>query len=594
MKKTVLFILTFSIILNIFNLVYGAENKSLRAKFKESDIAGTNFKEITITPYDYDDDDDEDEEKTYYIYLPSGYFVEGTSASYVADRNGKYPFTIYDGRYKNTFIHKVDDIDDDIPSKDKKENKDKIDFSYELKYDYEKKQVLFNMKLDKLSNVTTPGSRTITNEVNYFIKSLENNIPFDFTIIIDEESFNYKLIKQGEYYLLIYISPVNYNDYSTIVEYNGYNFTNNKKYTTYPSKDIYDDNGKYEVLVKSDASQQIFNFNISGIDYRRPSVDIEFLDDDTFNLEFEDDFELDYIITFDGKYVDINNTESYNHPTQIRYRGDYIFTVVDEKGNRTVEYAAIVNKQKRKPTKHAIDLAVHDESKITDYLFENIGLEYKKQDDDTKYFENILPAYMNGKSPENFNPDSPISRAEIVTIFCRLNNLPYDTNAYLKTKFTDIDNHWARDYISMGSSKKYVSGYKDKTFKPDNNVTRAEFCQMLTKISAYKSLLNAIPASSNYTYSDISSHWAEKEIIKISSRDLVVSSGNYFYPDKPITRGEVVHAINKLYGYNPSYIELGHINSLYNKHYNFEDIRQHKFYNDIIISVVGMYREIIE
>ena len=146
----------------------------------------------------------------------------------------------------------------------------------------------------------------------------------------------------------------------------------------------------------------------------------------------------------------------------------------------------------------------------------------------------------------------------------------------------------------MGSNKRYVSGYKDKTFKPDNYITRAEFCQMLTKISSYKPLLNAIPASSNNPYTDIHNHWAEKEIIKIAGRNLVIGSSDKFYPDEPITRGEVVYAVNTLYGFNPSYSELAYINSLYNKYYNFKDIDNHKYYFYIIISVIGMYREVID
>lgn len=595
MKRTIFFSIALIMLLSAFNIGYGATNNKVKAKFTVNDVSGTNFKEITITPYDssitYNDEDNENtEEKSYKIYLPTGYMVEGTSASYVADRNGKYPFTVYDGSYKKTFIHNVDDIDEPEKDDDKKSN---IFFDYKLMYDYEKKQIFFNMNLDKIRNVKTPNNNSnATNEVNYYIEKLANNIPHDFTITIDDESFSYKVIKSGEFYLLIYISPVNYNDYSTIVEYFGYNFTNNANYKVLPDKDIYDDNGTYEILVKSNNSQHVFIFNIDGIDYRRPFMDIDIADDNIFDLEIKDDFKLDYIITYDGQYKKISsnseNTYKYRHSTEIIYNGEYIFTAVDEKGNRTVE--TIVVKSKKRPRPHAIGTDVHD-FKYTEDLFENIGLEYEKSDDKSRTFENILPAYMNGKSPNNFNPDSPISRAEMVTIFCRLNDLPYDTSAYLKSKFTDIDKHWARDYISMGSSKKYVSGYKDNTFKPDSNVTRAEFCQMLTKISAYKALLNAIPASTNVDYPDISDHWAEKEIIKIAGRNLVTTTTDEFYPDKAITRGEVVHAINMLYGFNPSYLELAFINSFYNKYYSFQDINTHKYYSDIIISLVGMYRE---
>jgi HPt (histidine-containing phosphotransfer) domain-containing protein len=313
------------------------------------------------------------------------------------------------------------------------------------------------------------------------------------------------------------------------------------------------------------------------------------------HITVEDDFGLDYIITYDGKYVDLSGKETeYKHPEEIIYNGNYIFTAVDNKGNRTVENVVIKSKRKLTTTKfrHSIDLDVHD-YKYTEKLFENKGLEYVKPDDDLKLFENIFPAYMSGKNADKFSPDAPITRAEVVTIFCRLNDLPYDNSAYLKSKFTDISNHWARDYISMGSSKRYVSGYKDKTFKPDNYITRAEFCQMLTKISSYKTLLNAIPASSNISYTDIHNHWAEKEIIKIAGRNLVLGSSDKFYPDEPITRSEVVYAVNTLYGFNPSYSELAYINSLYNKYYNFKDIDNHKYYYHIIISVIGMYREVI-
>lgn len=588
MKKTHIISIILIIFLSIFNLCYGASGKNLKSKFEEKDVSGTSFKEITIAPYYNNTDDIEEDEKIFKIYLPSGYLTEGVSASYVADRNGEYPFTVYDGSYKRTFIYKVDDIEKD--EKDEKSDEN-IFFKHNLMYDYEKKQIFFNMKLDKLRTVKTPGSTSGTNEVNYYIQKLENNVPYNLEIEIDDISYEYKIIKSGEFYLLISISPVNYSDYSTIVEYFGYNFSTNQEYKAFPAKDIYEDNGNYEVLIKSNTSQHVFCFNITGIDYRRPSIDVGLLDDNTFQLEAKDDFLLDYIITFDGKYqkTNSNNEYSYNHKTAISYNGKYVFTIVDKEKNRTVETVEIKSFKKRlRP--HAIDLDVHDFADTYD-LFENVGIKYKKKDSDIRTFKNILPSYMSGKNLQFFNPDSPISRAEMVTIFCRLNDLPYDKSAYLKSKFTDIDSHWARDYISMGNSKKYVSGYKDKTFKPDQNVSRAEFCQMLTKISAYKSLLNAIPASNNIDYTDIYDHWAESEIIKIAGRNLLVSDSTLFYPDKPITRSEVVHAINMLYGFNPSYLELNFTDSLYNKYYNFQDIDNHKHYNDIIISLVGMYRE---
>ena len=103
MKKiTVLFITL--IILSSMNICYAA-NRNLRGRFTEKDVSGTNFKEIILTPYYANIDEDTEDEDTYYIYLPTGYFVEGKSASYVADRNGSYPFTVYDGNNKKTAVN---------------------------------------------------------------------------------------------------------------------------------------------------------------------------------------------------------------------------------------------------------------------------------------------------------------------------------------------------------------------------------------------------------------------------------------------------------------------------------------------------------
>lgn len=572
------------------------KNKLLDVDFTVKS-AGKNFEEITVTPHRYDDDDEliEDEiDDEYYIYLPSGYFIEGKSASYVADKNGVYPFTIYYGNMKRTFYYTVKDIDStDSDDDDYEDDRDDINLDYKLMYDYEKKQVLFNIDLDETRTVITPDNKTtVSNNVNYYISTLKNNTPFDFSIIIDNFIYDYKVIKQGEFYLLIALSPVDYDNYSTFVNYLGYNFTTNENFKAVPNKGLIYDNGNYEVLIQSTTNtKEIFNFNISDIDFKRPFVKTSFQDDYTLELEIEDDFGLDYMITFDGKYVALNQntaTITYKHSTKIDYDGEYIFTVVDKAGNRTISTTDI--ESRKTPRKHSIDYDVHN-YKYTKDLFTNIGILYDNNENDLSIYENTLPSYMNGSNPLYFKPDLPISRAEIVTLFCRITDLPYDTNAFLKTKFTDIEYHWARDYISMGSSKKYVTGYKDKTFKPDSSVTRAEFCKMLTNISAFKTMVSVLPATSNYNFVDINAHWAQKEIIKIVSRDIVTGINNYFYPDKPITRAEVVHAINTIYGLNPTYSEIKYIDSLYNKYYNFKDIKGHKYYNDILISLVGMYKE---
>ena len=60
-------------------------------------------------------------------------------------------------------------------------------------------------------------------------------------------------------------------------------------------------------------------------------------------------------------------------------------------------------------------------------------------------------------------------------------------NAY-NNSFSDTKGHWAEAEISKFNDLGYISGYEDKTFKPNNSVTRAEFVKILN--NSYE---NAIP-----------------------------------------------------------------------------------------------------
>jgi endo-1,4-beta-xylanase len=47
--------------------------------------------------------------------------------------------------------------------------------------------------------------------------------------------------------------------------------------------------------------------------------------------------------------------------------------------------------------------------------------------------------------------------------------------------FTDILDHWAKDFINDLLSKKILSGYEDGTIKPDKNISRAELTTIVVK-----------------------------------------------------------------------------------------------------------------
>jgi len=114
-------------------------------------------------------------------------------------------------------------------------------------------------------------------------------------------------------------------------------------------------------------------------------------------------------------------------------------------------------------------------------------------------------------------------------------------------QFPDVSkNHWAANQIEILSEKGVIVGYPDGTFKPDDNVTRAEFASMAIRALGQENTRVAQPVN----FSDIyPGYWAYDSIQKALYFDLISApkSGEAFRPDDSVSRGESISvAVNAL------------------------------------------------
>ncbi|NLY20649.1 MAG: hypothetical protein GXZ08_05160 [Tissierellia bacterium] len=86
---------------------------------------------------------------------------------------------------------------------------------------------------------------------------------------------------------------------------------------------------------------------------------------------------------------------------------------------------------------------------------------------------NLMEGYEDGE----FKPEEKITRAEYATVIARFKGLEK-----ADTHFNDSKTHWASGNIGAVYSKKWIEGYPDGTFKPMNNITRAEVAAMTNKM----------------------------------------------------------------------------------------------------------------
>ena len=84
---------------------------------------------------------------------------------------------------------------------------------------------------------------------------------------------------------------------------------------------------------------------------------------------------------------------------------------------------------------------------------------------------------LNGYKDGTFRPNQPITRAEMATIISAFANLTENTKT-----FTDIEGHWAQKYIELAAGNGWITGYEDGTFRPNNEITRAETMTMINRV----------------------------------------------------------------------------------------------------------------
>ena len=107
----------------------------------------------------------------------------------------------------------------------------------------------------------------------------------------------------------------------------------------------------------------------------------------------------------------------------------------------------------------------------------------------------IIKGYTDG----SFQPNKSITRAELATIIARFAKLDVNTKT-----FSDINGHWAQKNIELAAGNGWINGYEDGTFRPNNNIIRAETFAMINRVldRQTESVSDLLPTSEMNMWSD--------------------------------------------------------------------------------------------
>ena len=153
-------------------------------------------------------------------------------------------------------------------------------------------------------------------------------------------------------------------------------------------------------------------------------------------------------------------------------------------------------------------------------------------------------AYVVGYPDGLVHPERNITRAEVATIFFRM--LLDESREYFwaqENDFSDVaETDWFNNAVSTLANAQLINGYPDGSYRPNANITRAEFATI-----AIRFFLDEDVEIEENNLSDVKGHWAEANINLAYALELINGyPDGTFRPDQKITRAEAMAIVNRV------------------------------------------------
>lgn len=181
---------------------------------------------------------------------------------------------------------------------------------------------------------------------------------------------------------------------------------------------------------------------------------------------------------------------------------------------------------------------------------EQASMIFTDVDSNYKYAEAIAylkdAGMITGYEDGSFKPEQEVNRAEILKML--LLGFGYEvpeTEGTEETFFSDVETaSWYEKYVIYAAKSGIVQGYDDGTFKPTQNVNRVEFLKILTRTYG----VNLADYGVTGIYADTEeTAWYAPYVQYSKDNNLIdVGADEMFYPANAMTRGEVAEGIYRI------------------------------------------------
>ena len=168
------------------------------------------------------------------------------------------------------------------------------------------------------------------------------------------------------------------------------------------------------------------------------------------------------------------------------------------------------------------------------------------------YYDEVKTAFeadiMKGKTSTSFDPTANMSRAEFVTVLCRLSGDEYEEKGTSLTFSDTKTNAWYADYVAWGVETEMVKGLPGNKFAPDQAVSRQEMAVFIDRFISY---INT-PLSDNskidtFADADKVADYAKEAVETMRKSGIITGDENgCFNPKNNASRAEVATVVTRI------------------------------------------------
>ncbi|MDI6731912.1 MAG: S-layer homology domain-containing protein [Candidatus Margulisbacteria bacterium] len=279
----------------------------------------------------------------------------------------------------------------------------------------------------------------------------------------------------------------------------------------------------------------------SNIDNQYVSLSYGLLPEGTLKLPLEIICPIDHLVTYEGSVQicgKVNDPNVYllvinNNPIKFNLRGEFKTDIALNVGKNAVKIVALSEKGQK-----IVDAKLKALRLVS---FPDVPSDYwVAQPVSLLSMQGIMAGYPDG----TFKPEGNISRAEMCAVLMKARGLVVsrEVAGYLEVSFSDVSpKHWAAKYIDEAVKLGIAKGYADSSFKPAENVDRAEGLAMIARFAGISE------EAYHMQFVDVNSRFWAAKIISGASRAGLLDylAGRPFQPARNLTRSEVVEMLSK-------------------------------------------------